>query len=186
MDLLNSLGFVPHNALSSGDNKFGLIIGDHHTINDLLKLIAFLSLTGSVRVLDAGNHFNLIEVAYSIRRSTPDLHSAAERIKVVRAFTCVEVLLALQEQKEAAPLVVLDMLATFYDDAVSDKRSILLTQQCLDEINRLKANAPVLVCVRDDQPKDSPRAGVLKVLERGADLVDRVNVAATATKMRLF
>lgn len=186
MDLLSSLGLVPYSALRHGGNKFGLIIGNNKTISNLLQLVAYLSLIGSVRVLDGGNQFNLIEVAYSIRRASQDLNKAAARIMVVRAFTCVEVLLALQEQKDAAPLVVIDMLATFYDDAVSDKRSVLLARQCLDEINRLKANAPVLVHVRDDQPQNSPRVGVLKVLEQGADLVDRVNIAQTATEMRLF
>lgn len=186
MDLLASLGLVPNSSLRVGANKFGLIIGSHDALDDLHQLIAYLALSGPVRVLDAGNHFNLIEIAYSIRRASPDLQTAAERIKVVRAFTCVEVLHALQQQKDVAPLVVLDMLATFYDDAVSDKRSVLLVQECLTEINRLKANAPVLVHVRDDQPKDSPRSGVLRVLEQGADLVDRAIVATAATEMRLF
>lgn len=186
MDILKTLGLVPNNALRVGSSKFGLIIRNDQAVDDLLRLVAYLSLGGSVRVLDAGNHFNLIQVAYSIRRATPDLYSAAERIKVVRAFTCVEVLRAFQEEEEGAPLVVFDMLATFYDDAVSDKRSVLLARQCLVEINRLKVTAPVLVWVRDDQAKESPRAGVLKVLEQGADLVDRVSITQAATELRLF
>lgn len=184
MDLLNSLRLG--GQLSVSRNKFGLIIGLVPAVDNLLQLIAYLSLSGPVNVLDAGNHFNLIEVAYSIRRARADLYQSSERIKVVRAFTCVEVLHALQEQKEGAPLVIIDLLATFYDDAVSDQRAVLLVRQSLAEIARLKERAPVLASVRDDQPKESPRASLPRIVEAGADLVERTNLVTQPSELRLF
>lgn len=55
MDLLNSLGLVPNQSIAARINKFGLIIGNHETIDALLQLVAYLSITGPVRVLDGGN-----------------------------------------------------------------------------------------------------------------------------------
>ncbi len=172
--------------LQRRSSKFGLIIGPTSMTDQLLTLVAYLALAGTVNVLDAGNHFDLIQVAYTIRRATPDLHIIADRVKVVRAFTCIEAVKGLQQMEAGAPLIIIDLLATFYDDAVSDKRSLLLVEECLSQIGRLKAEAGVVASVRDDCSEDSSRAGLLPLLRAGADIVDLQQVSEIALQPRMF
>ncbi|MCL5428505.1 MAG: hypothetical protein M1347_01715 [Chloroflexi bacterium] len=156
-------------ALSS--RRLGLIIGADFGSEPLHGLIAYLAVSGYVNVIDGGNNFDLIQVAYSIRSVTQDLYSAADRIKIVRAFTCIEVLKALEAQPTGTSLVVINMLATFYDEAVTDRRIMSLMEKCLIEINRLKEFSPVLISVRDDCSPSSPRAGLLQALIKVSDSV---------------
>lgn len=171
--------------MTPGRPLFAVLVGSHPQREALLDLTAALAFAGPVHVLDAGNHFDPIRIAYRIRAHTPDLMTYADRIRMVRAFTCVEVLRALQAQEAGAPLIIMDMLATFYDQAVSHRRSGLLVAECLQEIRRLKA--PVLASVRNDQPADGPRAHLLQALADAADLVDEPSARLAApAELRLF
>lgn len=173
-DFLTDLGLIRGSLVERGTNKLGLVIGQDSGANQLHPLIAYLSLSGPVRVLDAGNNFNLLDVAYAIRRVTQNLYEAADRIHIVRAFTCIEVLKALQEQDTGTPLVIINMLATFYDEAVTNARIRIMMDGCIAEISRLRQSAPVIVSVRDECPPNSPRNGLLQSLVVAADIVKRI------------
>lgn len=110
------------------------------------RLTAALALRGQVTVLDGGNRFQSYRVAQMLRKKTPLVESAAKNIFIRRAFTCYQVL-ALLEGTPALrqPCLVLDLLATFYDEHVSEREARRLLAACLRELERLCRGAPVVV-----------------------------------------
>jgi hypothetical protein len=110
------------------------------------SLTAALALRGQVTVLDGGNRFQPYRVAQLLRQKTAQVDSAAKNIFIRRAFTCYQVL-ALLEGTPALrqPCLVLDLLATFYDEHVSEREARRLLTSCLRELERLCRGAPVVV-----------------------------------------
>ena len=150
--------------------KIALLIGERAERETLLDFTAVLALRGPVRILDAGNSFDPYRVSRAIRRQTPQLQQALARISVARAFTCYQVITLLKETPSSPmPHLVFDLLATFYDQAVSYTESYRLLQIAAGHLLRLKRQAPVIVGVRPT-PKDGPLR-LLNLLKRTADLV---------------
>ena len=74
------------------------------------------ALRGPVTVLDGGNRFNAYLVARGARGQTELL----ERITVSRAFTCYQMLTLLETTHPLPrPILILDLLNTYYDESVS-------------------------------------------------------------------
>lgn len=110
------------------------------------RLTAALALRGQVTVLDGGNRFQPYRVVQVLRQKTTRVESAAKNIFIRRAFTCYQ-MLALLEGTPALrqPCLVLDLLATFYDEHVSEREARRLLAACLRELERLCRGAPVVV-----------------------------------------
>src|SRR5512146_2960645 len=99
--------------------QLAMVLGPHAAQAQMLDLAARLAVGGPVRVLDCGNRFNVYPVARAIRSRTGSLQAALQRIHLARAFTCYQVLALLEEAPdESTPTLVLDLLATFYDEDV--------------------------------------------------------------------
>jgi hypothetical protein len=114
--------------------------------NSILPLIAARAGQGDVFVLDGGNRFNAFEVARFIRFKTIHLHAWQGRIRLARAFTCHEMTTLLRHTPATpAPVFILDLLATFYDDAVTDREAIWHLRLSLKQMQRLQKSAPVFV-----------------------------------------
>lgn len=150
--------------------KLALLIGPRAEREAMFQITALLALRGSVRVLDGGNSFNALWVARTIRRQTPHLAPALDRILVARAFTCYQVI-TLFEQTPATPTpqLVFDMLATFYDESVTVEESERLLRIVIDHLHRLRQRGPVVVGV---QPPPQPeRQKLVQVIKKTADHV---------------
>jgi hypothetical protein len=117
-------------------------------------LTAELALCGSVTVLDGGNRFPAYQTMRMLRRRTPNILPTAKRIFLRRAFTCHQ-MLALLESTPALhqPYIILDLLATFHDENVPDEEVSRLLDRCLDQIDRLRLEAPVIVSLGPPHPK---------------------------------
>jgi hypothetical protein len=149
--------------------EVGLVIGLQAERDKMLELTAVLALSGQVRILDGGNSFDAYRVARLVRGYTPRLVETFERITVARAFTCYQVVtLFEQTPASAAPQLVLDLLATFYDESVSTAESFRLLRLVLTHIQRLRQEAPVIISVRPPPVPQSDRLGLLTLLERVA------------------
>jgi hypothetical protein len=136
----------------------------------LLDFTAVLALRGPVRVLDAGNRFDPYRVTRAIRRRTSRLDPVMRRIYVARAFTCYQVVTLLQETPPTpAPHLVFDLLATFSDQAVTTAESRRLLQMAIEQLLRLRRQAPVIISVHSEP--SGQRAGLLRLLAGTADLV---------------
>ena len=165
--------------------KFALLIGPHAERKAMLELTAALALRGPVRVLDGGNRFDPYIVSRAIRRQTHRLDEALSRIWVARAFTCYQVITLLQEAPStSAPTLVFDLLATFYDEAVTYAESTRLLRLAIKELHRFRRHAPVVVGVRP--PPDGQRLGLVRFLQNAADFTFVQEVEVVPTLKRLL
>lgn len=150
-------------------NQLLVLTAPHAAAAMLLELAARLSLSGELRVLDAGNRFNVYPVARTIRRYTAELSAALARIQLARAFTCYQAAAMLAElPTDARPLLVLDLLATFYDESVSLPESQRLLQACLVHLQRLSRSAPVVVSAKPPAPRRDGRTVLVETLQAAA------------------
>jgi hypothetical protein len=150
------------------------------------RLTAALALRGQVTVLDGGNRFQPYRVAQMLRQKTPLVESAAKNIFIRRAFTCYQ-MLALLEGTPALrqPCLVLDLLATFYDEHVSEREARRLLAACLRELERLCRGVPVVVSL--SPPLVPERAFLVEMVCTRADRLLTPEVPAVAeTQLSLF
>ncbi len=123
-----------------------------------------------------------------VERSAPSplaprsLKQALERIRLARAFTCYQMLSLLSETPATLgqPTLVLDLLATFYDESVRADEALRLLESCLVDLRRLSVQAKVVVSVRPPRPgrgftygftPESARPELLETLISAADEV---------------
>lgn len=171
--------------LDANNQKIALLIGKKAQREALLDLTAVLALRGPVRVLDAGNRFDPYHVTRAIRRQTAQLHEVMGRITVARAFTCYQVITLLQQTPSTpAPHLVFDLLATFSDQAVTYVESMRLLQAGIEQLLRLRRQAPVIVTARSEL--SGQRAGLLRLLKSTADLVLLPDAPTVATLEKLI
>lgn len=109
-------------------------------------LAAELALRGPLTVLDGGNRFQPYRVAQLLRQHTAQVDSAAKRLFIRRAFTCYQMLALLEDTPALRqPYIILDFLATFYDDHVNEREARRLLDACLRQVERLHQFAPLVV-----------------------------------------
>ena len=149
-----------------------LVIARHAAQPQMLELAARLAALGSIRVLDGGNQFNPLPVARNLRRLTLQLEPALAGIRISRAFTCYQALALLeQERQPERPVLVLDLLSTFYDESVPLPEARRLLGFCLKHLQRLAASAPVVVSARPPKPVCAERGALLEDLRAACPLI---------------
>lgn len=165
--------------------KIGLLIGPRAEREAMLRIAAALALRGAVHVLDAGNSFDAYRVARHIRRYTAQLPEALERISVARAFTCYQVLTLFEQTKATGtPQLVMDLLATFCDENVSQVESERLLKLVADHMRRLRNSGPVMVSIQ--YPRQAERHGLVHILQEMVDHVYTHETPTTPSSPRLF
>jgi hypothetical protein len=163
-----------------------LLILDEHSRQLLPTLIARLALRAPLRVLDAGNCFPAYPIAREVRRRTAEVDATLERIQVARAFTCYQALALLEETPaDSTPVLILNLLSTFYDESARLAERKRLLTRCTQEIQRVCRQAPVgvIVSLHPAQP-DGP--DLLQILERSADVQWRFETERPLPPPRLF
>jgi hypothetical protein len=135
----------------------------------MLELSARLSAAGELRVLDGGNRFNVYPVARAVRRYTSDLTGALARIRLSRAFTCYQMAALLAENPaDGLPVLVIDLLATFYDDNAKLIESQRLLADCIPHLKRLSQFAPVVVSAKPPTPLCAEKGVLADALQAAA------------------
>ena len=141
-----------------------------------------------VRLFDGGNSFDgyfVARLARQLALSAPrppwgdqmesrpavlDPYDILDQMRLSRAFTCFQ-LAELIENAPAGPepLIVLDLLATFYDESVPLRDSERLLATTLTHLRRLAAAGPVVVGAREPQTLVKERWLLLDQLQAIAD-----------------
>ena len=135
----------------------------------MLELSARLSAAGELRVLDGGNCFNVYPVARAVRRYTSDLTGALARIRLARAFTCYQMAALLAKTPaDGLPTLVIDLLATFYDDNAKPTESQRLLADCIFHLKRISQFAPVVVSARLPAPLCAEKRVLADTLQAAA------------------
>ena len=176
-----------NNLLDLSSGHLALVVAPGQALERLLDLTAHLAPQGALRVLDGGNSFNVYTVARYLRRRTPYLKAALQNIRIARAFTCYQMLALLEGTPTSpVPTLVLDLLATYYDESVPLGERRRLLSGSLAQLRRLSLGAPVGVAVRLP-PADQPeRHELLAMLEGAADQVWRFEPETPRPPLRLF
>lgn len=125
----------------------GLLVAPRPLRNHLITDLAVrLALAGPLRVLDCGNSFAAHTLARELRRRTPLVTAALQRIQVARAFTCHQVVTLLSTAEAAAqPILVPELLSTFLDESVALPARRRLLQSAIVHLQRLSSVAPLVV-----------------------------------------
>lgn len=146
-----------------------IVVSPHHAAREqVAALSAELALRGPVTVLDGGNCFPFYRFARLIRAGNLEGAAAVNRLFIRRAFTCYQ-MLALLESTPAfdQPYLVLDLLATFYDEQIPEREVRRLLNACLLQVNRLCVTAPVMISL--SPPSMAERAFLVEQVCQRAD-----------------
>jgi len=166
-----------------------LVMAPHAGGAIMWDLIARLACRGALRLLDGGNRFDVyrcnLAVGHALGGQTADLPPVLERIHLSRAFTCYQLVALMKETPtQQVPTLVLDLLATFYDENVSTTESLRLLRICLAHLQRLNRLAPVAISVRPGPPES--RSELLDVLLKAAGQVWTLEPNLPKPPPRLF
>ena len=132
--------------------------------NDVFSFITDLAIKDSIRVIDGGNLFNVLILNRIIRRKTDNIIEVLEHIHLSRAFTCIQMESTLQEAIIGNdPILILDLLHTFYDESVNNQQSQYLLGSCTQLLKQLSHVVPVLVHV-SPSPGRERRPFLIKML----------------------
>lgn len=193
---MNAISSSLNGVLELTDGQILAILAPHAGRSLMLEVAARFALRGPVRVLDGGNHFNAYIVARSIRRFTSNIDSALTGISLARAFTCyqMEALLsdaaqqAYHQPLQAQPPVtlVLDLLATFYDENVTMIERQRLLALCRRHFKILSTRSPLLISLRPAQPTRPDQQSLLDEMISFVDDVWQAEAPVPAAMPRLF
>lgn len=151
-----------------------LLLAPDAAAGALFEMLARLALQGPVYVLDGGNTFRGYSLARALRRTTPDIAAPMHNVLLSRAFTCYQMAALCGEEEFAAhPILVLDFLATFYDQDVRAAERRRLLNACLRRLKLLSKNAPVAVWVRQRSTIPQEALGYLDIVLAAAGQVWR-------------
>lgn len=149
-------------------NHLHLIIDNHSFVSQTLQLIAALCHTSQVTLIDCGNRAQMYTVAKHLRSYTNDPVSAMRNIRLSRAFTCYQVhkrLSTLQPQ-DNHPVIIMDMLTTFYDDEVKPAEANWLLLQSIAYILDISEKSPVLITTRATPAMAKEKSNLLQLLRQ--------------------
>jgi len=173
----------------SSQPRLSLFWGTQAPTRALLTAATTMAAGGlPVRLFDGGNSFDgyfVARLARQLALSAPrppwgdqmesrpavlDPYDILDQMRLSRAFTCFQ-LAELIENAPAGPepLIVLDLLATFYDESVPLRDSERLLATTLTHLRRLAAAGPVVVGAREPQTLVKERWLLLDQLQAIAD-----------------
>lgn len=155
-------------------NQLYLVIGGKTAASRLLELAAQLALRGPLLLLDCGNCAAPLPLARQLHRLTSNPVGVLERVHAARAFTCYQVVALLERtcaSPSRRPVLVFNLLATFYDESVSYGEGRRLLAHCLELLRLVTATAPVAVNARRPPAEFPERAHFMDMLCSFADQV---------------
>lgn len=149
-----------------------LLVSPASTLPDLFDLVARLALQGSVCVFDGGNTFQGYLLARSLRRQVPDPTAPLQRVLLSRVFTCYQMAALLDSESfPAHPILLLDFLATFYDQSVRVAERRRLLRGCLRRLREISRRTPVAIWVQQRQVIPEEALSFLDLVQSAAGQV---------------
>lgn len=127
-----------------------VLVCERQTAGDAAtRLLVELALRGEALAIDGGNLLQAYPLARALRERTNRFDLFCQRVRIRRAFTAYQMLALLESLPLlTSPLVILDPLASFYDETLPVGQARWLAQRCLGEVERLKQAAPVFILLR--------------------------------------
>ena len=183
-------GLDPAMLNATQSPRLSLFWGPGAPTRTLLAMYTLLASRGESPVLlDGGNRFDGYFVARLARHLSPQPHTALKRMRLSRAFTCFQLAELVAACPAApAPLFVLDLLNTFYDESVPIREVERLLANVIAHLKRLAAVGPVIVGAQEPRARVEERWQLLDQLQAGADSawMLRLPPGETLDQPRLF
>jgi len=181
-------------ALLPQSNQLFVVIGRESAAARLTELAAWLALRGALFIIDGGNRSNPYPLARQLRRWSRDPVQALNNVQIARAFTCYQVIALLERafstspNHQPAPMLIYDLLATFYDESVSFSESKHLFEHSLSLLRLIHQSVPVVVSARPPIADFPQRRCLLEQLCQAAHQVWEENSEGTqeAKQLPLF
>jgi|SRR3990172_4450984 hypothetical protein len=149
------------------DGLVYLFQGDKEVLHDAIQeFINRLGMRGAVQVIVGGNRISFDHLPLILGEKIGNVYEIMDRILVSRAETCYQmqdVLKALESSQ--MPIVITDMLESFYEEDLTSKEVTLLLKKCIMHIHRLSETAPVVISAMGDPS----RPNLLELIERNSD-----------------
>jgi len=151
--------------------RLSLFWGAHTPTRALLTLATALAARGCrPHIYDGGNRFDGYFIARLARRISARPHSILERIQLSRAFTCFQLAERIENTTGSnEPLIILDLLNTFYDESVPLREVEYLLDKTLAHLHQLAVSGPVIIGAREPRQPVQERWPLLERLQLGAD-----------------
>ncbi len=173
-------------SLQLSPRQLHLVLAPHRAQRQMMTVLtARLAVTNRVRLVDAGNCFDGYGLARQLRQRTSSWQAALDRVSVARAFTCYQVETLLTESvADFSPVLVLNLLDTFYDENVKLSERMRLLEVSLSELRRLCRSASVAVSA--SLPNRNQPGELLEILAGAAGQVWSFEEPQPAEPLRLF
>ena len=151
--------------------QLSLIWGASTPTQQLLAMFTWLASRGETPLIfDGGNRFDGYFVARMARRMAPRPELALGRLRLSRAFTCYQLAQLIEEADASlSPVLVLDLLSTFYDESVPLRDVERLLTKVISHLKRLAAVGPVIVGAREPKTMVQDRWKLLEQLQIACD-----------------
>ena len=150
----------------------------------ILDLVARLAVQGPLNVIDGGSRFDADAVTQILKNYTARHLQALNRIKTQAALTCYQLGQMLEASAPSpAPLLILDLLDTFYAREVSTEERYLMLGFSLGQLNRLRREAPVIASVHQADILPADRSKLLAVVREFYDRVEYLDDLPETTQI---
>ena len=168
--------------------SISLVIAPRHVIEDLTAMLTSLALNGQVNLIDGGNLFDGYRLARMIRLQTTYVHQVLDNINLSRSFTCYQmVALLIDLPADGTPLVVFDVLSTFFDESVPFSQRRRLLDSSLSDLQRISARSPVALWVHlRHVPSGEDKQLLPLVLNIAQDIWQLKNLRPLSPQFSLF
>ncbi len=130
------------------------------------EFIARFARSGPVYVVVGANRISFDQLPRSLGEDIGRAYEIMDRIWVSRAETCYQakdVLSALDTK--GAPLVILDLLESFYEEDLSISEVTMTLRLCIRRIHQLSDQSPVVISASPN----SQRPSLMRLLEEASD-----------------
>ena len=152
--------------------KIYLITGQKAQVAPVVQeLVHHFVARGEVRVIVGGNRFSLERLPIVMGEAIGKLHQALERVQISRGETCYQLLHALQKSpRKKTPLIVMDMLNSFYDEDLTEGEVSRVLEKCLLQLQRLSEEAPLLISSSVNTSRERLLTELIKLSEYSIEL----------------
>ena len=157
-----------------------LFTGESPYLSTLIQEIADrFALVGPIRLIVGGNRFSTDHLALLLSSRIDQIYAVLDRIQLSRAETCYQMLHALQHtQAGSEPLIVMDLLQTFYDENLTLGEVKGVLGDCMTQVQRISHASPVVISSARQQ--DKPQ--LIEMLWGACDQVLELNLPPESTQ----
>ena len=157
-----------------------LFTGESPYLSTLIQEIADrFALVGPIRLIVGGNRFSTDHLALLLSGRIDQIYAVLDRIQLSRAETCYQMLHALQHtQAGSEPLIVMDLLQTFYDENLTLGEVKGVLGDCMTQVQRISHASPVVISSARQQ--DKPQ--LIEMLWGACDQVLELNLPPESTQ----